>query len=74
MGMWKDIQSAPADGTTFIGFDGSKAYVTRLGKHYVLFPYQEGGPTFKDAWHGEDHDAIFSWYPTLWTEIPGGGK
>lgn len=69
-GAWKDICSAPRDGTKFIAWDGERAYKTSLGSHYVLFPHQDGGPTFSHKWQGEDHSSIFFWNPTHWIEIP----
>ena len=67
---WQPIESAPTDGTAFVGSDGKFAYRTALGRYYVKFPHQEGGPTYQDKWNAEDSHSIWPWNPTLWMPLP----
>lgn len=73
-GGWRDISTAPTDGTAFVGSNGKYAYRTMLMKHYVKWPHEEGGPTFRDAWNAEDGSSIWPWSPTLWMPLPPPSK
>lgn len=68
--MWKDMDSAPRNGTKFIARnDKGLAFRTFCLKHYVKWPHEEGGPTFREVWSAEDLNSTWPWSPTQWTEI-----
>lgn len=56
----------------FIGFDANtrKAGNSERGRVYVLWPHQEGGPTFLDIVNKHECDQVFPWNPTHWMELP----
>jgi len=66
----QSIESAPKDGTLFIGLKGAYAAPTRCGKYFDKWPHQEGGPTFHEAWDQVQPDSIFPWQPTHWMPLP----
>lgn len=49
--MWKTIDSAPKDGTLFIGLKDKHVAPTKIGKYYVKWPNEIGGPTFREEWN-----------------------
>lgn len=67
---WQPIETAPRDGTAFIGWDGKRAFRCSSVKYYVKWPHEEGGPTFRDVWQGEYYDRVMPEKPTLWTPLP----
>jgi hypothetical protein len=67
---WMPIETAPKDGTAFIGSDGKYAYRTRLIQHYEKFPHEEGGPTFRGLWNKEDEYSVCPWSPKMWRPLP----
>lgn len=67
---WETIETAPKDGTAFIGWDGKRPFLCRAGKHYVKYPHEVGGPTFRDVWNGDYYDSIMTVNPTHWMPLP----
>ena len=67
---WQPIETAPKDGTHFIGWDGKRPFRCSAGKHYVLYPHQDGGPTYRDVWNGHYYDSIMPENPTHWQPLP----
>ena len=67
---WLDIKTAPRDGTEFIAKNGSVIGRTKIGKYYVKWPHEPGGPTFREGWDRWDHDSIMPWSPTHWIPMP----
>lgn len=67
---WQPIETAPKDGTKFIALKGSQARTTYHGQHYVKYPHEDGGPTYRDVWNYEALGAIISWNPTIWMPLP----
>lgn len=74
MSVWQFMNTAPRDGSTFIGWDGKLAYKTRMVAYYEKYPHQEGGPVFGFRWTAEDGDSVFPWNPIKWTPCPENGK
>lgn len=75
---WLPIETAPKDGTDFIGWDGKWPFRCSAGKKYELYPHMDGGPTYRDVWDGHYHDSLTIEHPTHWRPIPplpqtGGG-
>jgi hypothetical protein len=68
--MWQPIETAPRDGTAFIGIKGKMVFRTYCSQHYVKWPHEEGGPTFQEVWSREDDSSIFPWKPTHWMPLP----
>jgi hypothetical protein len=64
------IETAPTDGTKFIGLKDDVARTTWRQAFYDKWPHQEGGPTFRYAWNYEALDGHFQWKPTHWTPLP----
>jgi Protein of unknown function (DUF551) len=67
---WMPIDTAPKDGSRFCGFNGKLCFLTYIGKYYIKWPHEQGGPTFREEWNAEDDSAIFSWKPTHWMPLP----
>jgi hypothetical protein len=67
---WLPIETAPKDGTDFIGWDGKWAFRCSAGKKYVLYPHQDGGPTYQDVWDGHYYDSLTIEHPTHWRPLP----
>jgi len=70
MSEWQTIDTAPKDGSKFIGFDGVRPFLCYSTKHYVKWPHEEGGPTFRDGWSGDYYDCISPEDPTHWMPLP----
>lgn len=70
MSEWKPIETAPRDGTHFMGWDGKRPFRCYMTNHYVKYPHQEGGPTFRDVWSGDYYDCIMPENPTHWQPLP----
>jgi len=67
---WLPIETAPKDGTEFIGWDGKWPFRCSSGKQYVLYPHMEGGPTYRDVWDGHYYDSLTIERPTHWRPLP----
>lgn len=67
---WQPIETAPKDGTAFVGSNGKYAYRTMLGRYYVKWPHEEGGPTYAEKWNKETGDSVYPWKPTHWMPLP----
>ena len=67
---WRDIATAPKDGTDFIGCNGRLSFRTKMQKYYKKWPHEEGGPTFWEGWSAEDCSSHFPWKPTHWLPHP----
>lgn|GEM_PF-3590838 len=67
---WLPIETAPKDGTAFVGSDGKYAYRTKMAKYYIKWPHEEGGPTFEEKWNAEDSGSVWPWRPTHWQPFP----
>jgi hypothetical protein len=67
---WMPIETAPKDGTEFIGWDGRRPFRCKNTKHYVKWPHEEGGPTFRDVWSGDYYDSVMPENPTHWMPLP----
>lgn len=67
---WQPIETAPKDGTHFIGWDGKRPFRCSAGRRYVLYPHQEGGPTYQDIWDGHYYDSLMQENPTHWQPLP----
>jgi len=67
---WLPIETAPKDGTEFIGWDGKWAFRCSAGKKYVLYPHMDGGPTYCDVWDGHYYDSLTIEHPTHWRPLP----
>lgn len=67
---WQPIETAPTDGTVFIGLKGKHVAPTQIGKYYVKWPHEVGGPTFSEKWNKIQTDSICPWKPTHWTYMP----
>ena len=70
MNEWQPIETAPKDGTYFIGWNGNLAFKTSRGKYYDKWPHQEGGPTFREEWNAYDSSSMWPWKPTHWMPLP----
>ncbi len=67
---WQPIETAPKDGTELIGLVGKRAITIQSRKHYVKWPHEEGGPTFKDVWTEVRGDELRPCNPTNWMPMP----
>lgn len=67
---WRPIETAPRDGTPFVGLKGRLSFRTKMQDYYVKAPHEEGGPTFRQAWTAEDSSSLFPWSPTHWLPLP----
>lgn len=67
---WLPIETAPKDGTEFIGWDGKWPFRCSAGKKYELYPHMDGGPTYRDVWDGHYHDSLTIEHPTHWRPLP----
>ena len=67
---WLPIESAPKDGTEFIGWDGKWPFRCSAGKKYELYPHMDGGPTYRDVWDGHYYDSLTIEHPTHWRPLP----
>ncbi|MCX2699356.1 hypothetical protein [Ochrobactrum chromiisoli] len=67
---WLPIETAPKDGTEFIGWDGKRPFRCSNTKHYVKYPHEEGGPTYRNVWSGHYYDSIMPENPTHWRPLP----
>lgn len=67
---WRPIETAPRDGTRFIGLLGKRIATVEAGKHYVKWPHQEGGPTYRDVWNEVRPGHILECDPVGWIPIP----
>ena len=74
MSEWQPIETAPKDGTAFIGFDGRRPFLCTRQKYYVKYPHQDGGPTFRDGFSGDYYDHISPESPTHWMPLPAPPK
>lgn len=66
---WLPIESAPRDGTMFIGRKGDYVAPTKLGKYYEKWPHEEGGPTYREEWNNCQFDSVSPWNPTHWMPL-----
>ena len=64
------IDTAPKDGSAFIGIKGRLAFRTHWQAYYDKWPHQEGGPTFTYGWSYEDGGSHNPWRPTHWVPFP----
>ena len=67
---WRPIETAPKDGTDFIGLWDGLAYTMRRQSYYEKFPHQEGGPTYRYGWSAEVWDQHMPCWPTHWMPLP----
>ncbi|MBC2887237.1 DUF551 domain-containing protein [Ochrobactrum sp. CM-21-5] len=67
---WLPIETAPKDGTEFIGWDGKWPFRCSAGKKYELYPHMDGGPTYRDVWDGHYYDSLTIEHPTHWRPLP----
>ena len=67
---WKTIDSAPKDGSGFVGTDGKLAFTTRWCAYYKKWPHEEGGPEYNYRWTGESNCSTSPWSPTHWMPLP----
>lgn len=67
---WQPIETAPKDGTAFIGLCDGLVYRVKWAQYYVKWPHEEGGPTFRGGWSAETSDQMFGCNPILWVPIP----
>lgn len=70
MADWQPIETAPQDGSAFIGLIGRLVYTVHWQQYYDKWPHQEGGPTFRGGWSREVHDAHYPCSPTHWMPFP----
>jgi hypothetical protein len=66
---WRDISTAPKDGTKFIARRDDVVRTTWATDHYDKWPHQEGGPTYRKAWSYIALDALMQWRPTHWKPL-----
>lgn len=69
MSAWLPIETAPAN-QEIIGLVGKRATTIKLSPHYVKFPHEEGGPTFKNVWIEITGDALLPCNPKGWMPLP----
>ena len=67
---WRPIETAPKDGTRFIGWDGEEVFLCHSQKFYEKWPHQEGGPTFRHGWVGVYEYSIDQKRPIGWIPLP----
>ena len=67
---WKPIETAPKDGTQFIGLWRGLVYTIQNIKYYAKWPHEEGGPTYQDGWSAEVWDQHMPCRPTHWMLLP----
>lgn len=70
MSEWQPIETAPKDGTEFIGLKGRLVFRTKNQQYYVKWPHEVGGPTYRDEWTYEDASSFTPWSPTHWMPLP----
>lgn len=66
---WQPIETAPNDGSKFIGFDGIRPFLCFSSQYYVKYPHEEGGPILKSRWSGDYYDCISPERPTHWMPL-----
>ena len=69
---WQPIETAPKDGSSFIGKHGSNVFRTWWQAFYDKWPHEEGGPTYRYAWAYCRGDAHMYTAPTHWIPMPDG--
>lgn len=67
--VWRPIESAPK-GQRFIGWLGNRIGVVEHGLHYVKWPHEVGGPTYRDVWNEVRPGAIQPCEPSHWMPLP----
>lgn len=67
---WLPIESAPKDGTKFIGLWRGLPYAVHWQLYYEQWPHQEGGPTYRGGWSAETWDRHMPCSPTHWILLP----
>lgn len=67
---WRPIETAPKDGTEFIGLNDGLVYTTHWHLYYDKWPFQEGGPTYRGGWSRETWDQHSPCNPTHWMPLP----
>lgn len=63
------IETAPKDGSAFVGLKNRLSFRTRYSNYYEKFPHEPGGPTFMGIWEAEDSSGFFPWSPTQWIPL-----
>lgn len=67
---WQSMETAPKDGTKFIGFDGARPFLCYWQQYYVKYPHEEGGPTYRGQWTGDYYDCITPETAIGWMPMP----
>ena len=73
--MWKPIETAPKDGSLFIGMRGQLVFSCRYREHYIWVSNGNGGHTpdpdkFNLVCNAETFGALIPWSPTYWMPLP----
>jgi hypothetical protein len=68
--IWQSIETAPKDGTAFIGLWKDCVYTVHYQKYYHKWPHEEGGPTYRYGWSCETWDQHMPCSPTHWMPLP----
>lgn len=77
---WKPIETAPKDGTHFLGYNGDETYSFSNIKETWMDKYAEGSIGYAKWIEGEiprnsgwgyiERDAFYHWKPTHWMPMP----
>ena len=72
---WRDIATAPRDGTDFIATDGTDVFRTYSSRHHHFVPNGTGGHVPDPdreywLWSKYETGSVVSWKPTHWMPIP----
>lgn len=67
---WLPIETAPKDGSKFIGLCRGLVYSVRWELYYDKWPHQDGGPTYRGGWSAETWDQHMPCSPTHWMPLP----